>query len=213
MQIFIGTSGYDHPELKGSFYPPDLPRKDFLAYYSAKFNALELNSTFYGMPTAERMHSFYERSEGRLKFSVKINRQLTHEISRQWQNHAEEFTQAMSPLLKKKCTSFYINSISRKLSLHGAKPFLSCGFAKKNGTASLRCRISSQGMDKGIRVCGITVQGRRNCILRYAAIKKLAGWLCCMHAVHWQKCLYSSAWQKPERVVCRERTWRKNSSL
>ena len=101
MQIFIGTSGYDHPELKGSFYPPDLPRKDFLAYYSTKFNALELNSTFYGMPTAERMLSFYERSEGRLKFSVKINRQLTHEISRQWQNHAEEFTQAMSPLLKK----------------------------------------------------------------------------------------------------------------
>ena len=45
-EILIGTSGYDHPELKGSFYPIDLPRKDFLEFYSTKFNALELNSSF-----------------------------------------------------------------------------------------------------------------------------------------------------------------------
>ena len=58
-QILIGTSGYDHPELKGNFYPLDLPRKDFLLYYSTKFSALEINSTFYGMPDAERMDSFF----------------------------------------------------------------------------------------------------------------------------------------------------------
>lgn len=101
MQIFIGTSGYDHPELKGSFYPTDLPRKDFLAYYSTKFNALELNSTFYGMPTAERLQSFYERAEGRLKFSVKMNRQLTHEITAQWKKQAEEFRRAATILMEK----------------------------------------------------------------------------------------------------------------
>ena len=73
-EILIGTSGYDHPELKGSFYPLNLARKDFLSYNSTKFNALEINSTFYGMPTAERIKSFYDRTEGRKKILDKINK-------------------------------------------------------------------------------------------------------------------------------------------
>lgn len=104
-EILIGTSGYDHPELKGSFYPSDLPRKDFLLYYSTKFNALEINSTFYGMPTGERLLSFWERSEGRLKFSIKTTRVLTHEIDRQWKNYAEEFRKALSALQEKNALS------------------------------------------------------------------------------------------------------------
>lgn len=99
--ILIGTSGYDHPELKGSFYPSDLPRKDFLSFYSTKFNALELNSTFYGMPTAERISSIYQRSGGRLKFSIKLNQLLTHQIGRDWRQQAEIFKAAMKPLLEK----------------------------------------------------------------------------------------------------------------
>ncbi len=100
-EILIGTSGYDHPELKGSFYPADLARKDFLAFYSTRFNALELNSTFYSMPTLERMKSFYDRTEGRIKFSVKANRLLTHEITGAWKNSAEEFSAALRPLFEK----------------------------------------------------------------------------------------------------------------
>lgn len=99
--VFIGTSGYDHPELKGSFYPSDLSRKDFLAFYSTKFNALELNSTFYGMPTAKRMCSIYERSEGRLKFSIKLNQLLTHKIGADWRVQAEIFKMALEPLVEK----------------------------------------------------------------------------------------------------------------
>ncbi|MBQ0051052.1 MAG: DUF72 domain-containing protein [Treponema sp.] len=100
-EILIGTSGYDHPELKGSFYPMDLPRKDFLSFYSTKFNALEINSTFYGMPNAQRMLSFYERSEGRVKFSVKLTRVLTHEIDSKWKENAREFLLAMDPIAEK----------------------------------------------------------------------------------------------------------------
>lgn len=99
--ILIGTSGYDHPELKGSFYPSALPRKDFLQYFSSKFNALELNTTFYGMPTPERMNSFYERTEGRIKLSVKMNRLLTHEINLDWKNSANDFRNALIPLAEK----------------------------------------------------------------------------------------------------------------
>lgn len=99
--ILIGTSGYDYPEWKGVFYPENLKRKDFLLYYSTVFNALELNSTFYSMPTAERIMSFYERSEGRLNFSIKANRLLTHEPDGNWKEAAGEFRNAAGPLLEK----------------------------------------------------------------------------------------------------------------
>ncbi len=99
--ILLGTSGYDYPEWKGVFYPADLKRKDFLCYYATKFNALELNNTFYNMPTADRLLSFYERSEGKLEFSIKANRFLTHEITGQWQNAAKDFKTALNPLLEK----------------------------------------------------------------------------------------------------------------
>jgi len=99
--ILIGTSGYDYPEWKGVFYPNDLKRKDFLSYYASQFNALELNNTFYNMPTAERLLSFYERSSGLLQFSIKANRLLTHEIDCNWQAAAADFLAAVAPLAEK----------------------------------------------------------------------------------------------------------------
>ena len=99
--LLIGTSGYDYPEWKGVFYPEDLKRKDFLSYYATQFNALELNNTFYNMPTAERLLSFYDRSEGKLSFSVKANRLLTHEIGADWQVAAGDFKEALKPLNEK----------------------------------------------------------------------------------------------------------------
>lgn len=104
-EILIGTCGYDYPEWKGVFYPQDLKRKDFLSYYASCFNALELNNTFYNMPTAERLLSFYERSEGKLNFSIKANRLLTHEIDSSWQEAAKSFKASLAPILEKNCLS------------------------------------------------------------------------------------------------------------
>lgn len=100
-KILVGTSGYDYPEWKGVFYPKDLRRSDFLSYYSTQFDALELNNTFYNMPTAERMNSFVQRSEGRLLFSVKANRLLTHQIGRDWKNAADDFLASIKPMASK----------------------------------------------------------------------------------------------------------------
>ena len=97
----MGTSGYDYPEWRGVFYPANLKRKDFLLYYSTVFNAVELNFSFYGMPDAKGLLSFYQRSEGRLKFSVKANRLLTHEVGINWKDAAADFRAAIEPLFKK----------------------------------------------------------------------------------------------------------------
>ena len=111
--LLIGTSGYDYPEWKGVVYPKDLKRKDFLSYYATQFNALELNNTFYNMSTSERLLSFYERSEGRLNFSVKANRLLTHEIGTDWQTAAKDFKAALEPLNEKERLSAVLFQIRK----------------------------------------------------------------------------------------------------
>src|SRR6478672_9528381 len=52
--ILIGTSGYNYPEWKGSFYPADLPAAKMLLYYAARFPTVEINYTFYRMPNEKR---------------------------------------------------------------------------------------------------------------------------------------------------------------
>lgn len=103
--LLIGTSGYDYPEWKDVFYPPEIKRTDFLAYYSTQFNALELNNTFYNMPTAEKMESFVNRSEEKISFSVKANRLLTHEINFNWKSTAADFKNSLKPMKDKNLLS------------------------------------------------------------------------------------------------------------
>ncbi|MDR0472127.1 MAG: DUF72 domain-containing protein [Treponema sp.] len=81
-ELLMGTSGYDYKEWKGVFYPEKLAQAKFLEYYATQFNSLELNGTFYRMPTAEQMRRMIERSEGKVQFTVKAFQDLTHK----WDN-------------------------------------------------------------------------------------------------------------------------------
>ena len=49
--IWIGTSGYSYPEWKGTFYPEDLSTSKMLGYYSERFSTVEINNTFYRLPS------------------------------------------------------------------------------------------------------------------------------------------------------------------
>src|SRR4026208_895351 len=53
MAIWVGTSGYNYPEWRGTFYPEKLPASKMLAYYVERFTTVEINATFYGMPSAK----------------------------------------------------------------------------------------------------------------------------------------------------------------
>src|SRR4051812_12341783 len=46
----IGTSGFSYPEWKGTFYPEWMPSRDWFHYYASRFNAVEINLTFYRSP-------------------------------------------------------------------------------------------------------------------------------------------------------------------
>ncbi|MEI6874569.1 MAG: DUF72 domain-containing protein, partial [Spirochaetota bacterium] len=98
----IGTSGYDYPEWKGVFYPPELPRNDFLAAYAGRFSTLELNFSYYGMPKAASIAALIDRARSpRLDFSIKAHRSLTHEIDpASYKEGAKEFRAGIGPLVR-----------------------------------------------------------------------------------------------------------------
>ena len=50
----------------------------FLEYYSTQFNNLELNGTYYRIPTAEQMRNMIDKSGGKIKFTVKVFKEITH---------------------------------------------------------------------------------------------------------------------------------------
>jgi uncharacterized protein YecE (DUF72 family) len=78
MRIWAGTSGWSYPKWKGSFYPEDLPAKDFLRYYASRFRAVEVNNTFYRMPKPEVLRGWNEQVEGEFRFILKAPQRITH---------------------------------------------------------------------------------------------------------------------------------------
>ena len=101
-ELLVGTSGYDYPEWKAAgVYPVDIPQAKFLEYYSTQFNSLELNGTYYRMPSAGQMRNMVSRSGGRVMFSVKAFQGLTHAVDKgQYMPLVGEFRKALEPLLE-----------------------------------------------------------------------------------------------------------------
>lgn len=76
--FLIGCSGYYYREWKGNFYPGNLPSTKWLPYYAQQFNTLEVNATFYRMPTLKNMQKWYAGTPENFQFTVKANQVFTH---------------------------------------------------------------------------------------------------------------------------------------
>ncbi len=77
--ILIGTSGYNYPEWKGSFYPSDLPVAKMLPYYASKFHTVEINYTFYRMPTSKIVAGWAAQVPPGFRFTLKAPKRITHD--------------------------------------------------------------------------------------------------------------------------------------
>jgi uncharacterized protein YecE (DUF72 family) len=77
--IWIGTSGYNYPEWKGSFYPSNLPAAKMLPYYAARFPTVEINYTFYRMPTEKLVAGWAAQTPSPYKLTLKAPRRITHD--------------------------------------------------------------------------------------------------------------------------------------
>jgi len=78
MKLFVGTSGYSYKEWKGPFYPEDLPDKEMLNYYSSQLPAVEINNTFYRLPSAKMLENWQEQVPESFRFVLKASRKITH---------------------------------------------------------------------------------------------------------------------------------------
>ena len=78
MSIRIGTSGYNYPEWRGSFYPEKFPASAMLAYYAERFDTVEINYTFYRMPTAKTVAGWDRDTPGGFTFTLKAPQRITH---------------------------------------------------------------------------------------------------------------------------------------
>jgi len=75
---FIGTSGWHYDDWRGSFYPGKLPKSRWLDFYTGHFPTVEINNTFYRLPSEKAVANWYDTSPPGFIFSVKVSRYITH---------------------------------------------------------------------------------------------------------------------------------------
>ena len=78
MKLWIGTSGFQYPEWKGTFYPADLPVAKMLGYYSERFPTTEINYTFRQIPKETTVTKWVEGTPENFRFTFKAPQKVTH---------------------------------------------------------------------------------------------------------------------------------------
>jgi uncharacterized protein YecE (DUF72 family) len=76
--IWFGTSGFSYKEWRPAFYPEGLSDKQFLQYYSSRLNSVEIDYTFYRMPSAKTIDNWRTATPEHFKFTLKASQQITH---------------------------------------------------------------------------------------------------------------------------------------
>ena len=107
VKLFAGTSGFSYPAWRGSFYPENVSAAAMLRYYGERLSAVEVNSTFYQMPRAERLESWAASVPSDFRFALKVHRKITHSarlvgaeaaLSHFWA-HARSLGSRLGPIL------------------------------------------------------------------------------------------------------------------
>jgi uncharacterized protein YecE (DUF72 family) len=78
VRIYLGTSGWQYRDWKGTFYPPKLKQTEWLEHYSERFQTVEVNNTFYRLPERKTFEQWAERTPEDFVFVVKASRYLSH---------------------------------------------------------------------------------------------------------------------------------------
>jgi len=89
MRLLSGTSGFAYKEWKGSFYPEQLPVAGMLPFYAQHFDSVEINSTFYRMPSPALLQAWAAQVPAHFRFVLKASQRITHqkrlkEVAEEW---------------------------------------------------------------------------------------------------------------------------------
>jgi uncharacterized protein YecE (DUF72 family) len=78
VQAWVGTSGYNYPEWKGSFYPEKMPAAKMLSFYAASFTTVEINYTFYRVPNVKILGGWSCETPESFRLTLKAPKRITH---------------------------------------------------------------------------------------------------------------------------------------
>ena len=102
VRFWVGVSGFSYTSWRGTFYPEDAKPEKLLEAYSTKLNSVEINSSFYHMPTEKTTAKWEKSTHDNFRFSFKANRRITH--IKKLRNATEDtafFMMALKPLDEK----------------------------------------------------------------------------------------------------------------
>src|SRR6185437_14538540 len=78
MRFWIGTSGFQYPEWKGTFYPKELSTGRMLRFYAEKFASTEINYSFRRIPSQKTLSAWAQATPREFRFSFKAPQRITH---------------------------------------------------------------------------------------------------------------------------------------
>jgi len=74
----VGTSGWHYDHWRGVFYPPGLKKGEWLAFYAGSFDTVEINYSFYRLPSRSNFEAWARQAPPGFIFAVKASRFITH---------------------------------------------------------------------------------------------------------------------------------------
>ena len=108
VKFYIGTAGWDYKDWVGPFYPKTIDKKHHLKFYTKHFDVVEINSTFYNLPSKEIVNNWLNNTPDSFRFTVKIWQEITHKlIQNDIENKVVQFFDRLS-LLKEKTNRFLL---------------------------------------------------------------------------------------------------------
>jgi uncharacterized protein YecE (DUF72 family) len=76
--LSVGASGFSYASWKPDFYPAGTRPNEFLRVYAERLNSVELNATFYRLPSEDQLRAWASQTPAGFRFAVKMSRQITH---------------------------------------------------------------------------------------------------------------------------------------
>ena len=102
VRFWVGVSGFSYASWKGVFYPEATKPNQMLGAYAAKLNSVEVNSSFYQMPTTTTTSKWAKSTPENFRFSFKANRKITHFMKlKNAKGEFEIFLKGLKPIEEK----------------------------------------------------------------------------------------------------------------
>lgn len=137
--VYVGTSGWNYRDWRGSFFPDALQAKRWLPFYATRFDSVEINYTFYRLPSKAACLAWYQQTPPHFRFVVKASRYITHikrlrDARQPWDDFVERVAalkEKLGPIL----LQFPANFRGSKPNLESVGEFLE--YASRDGSRRL----------------------------------------------------------------------------